>query len=65
MVLAQAAMPNQDMRIDVPTVGPRTLENLKASGGGCLVIQAGKVIAMDLPKLIEQADAMGICIVGK
>lgn len=63
--LLKAAAPSQDMRFDVPTVGPRTIENLHAAGARCLVVQAGKVILADKPELLAMADRLKIAIVGR
>lgn len=62
--LVKLAKPNQDMRFDVPTVGVATIEQLQAHGGTCLAVQAGKVILLDKPQMIEAADKAGIAIVG-
>lgn len=63
--LLKAAKPNQDMRFDVPTVGPQTIEHLKQQGAKCLVVQAGKVILADKPELIEAAEKAGIVVMGR
>ena len=63
--MLKAAHDQHDMRIDVPTVGLRTIELLKEQGATCLVLQAGKVIMAEKPKLIELADKFGITIVGQ
>ena len=62
--LLKLAKPNQDMRFDVPTVGLQTIENLKAHGGTCLAVEAGKVILLDKSQLIEAADKAGVAVVG-
>jgi hypothetical protein len=62
--LVKLAKPDQDMRFDVPTVGIATIEQLQAHGGACLAVQAGKVILLDKPQMIEAADQAGIAIVG-
>lgn len=62
--LIKVAKPNQDMRFDVPTIGLLTLENLKATGGTCMAVEADKVILLDKPQLLETADKMGIAIIG-
>jgi UDP-2,3-diacylglucosamine hydrolase len=54
----------QDMRVDVPTVGVQTIELLKQHGCGCLVLEAGLVMMLDRPAVIEAADRAGIAIVG-
>jgi DUF1009 family protein len=62
--LLKVAKPNQDMRFDVPTVGLLTIQNMKAAGATCLAVEAGKVILLDKPQLLEAADKAGIAVVG-
>jgi len=62
--LVKVSRPNQDLRFDVPTVGLQTIENLKAAGGGCLAVEAGKTILLDKPRMLEAADRAGISVVG-
>ena len=62
--LIKAAKPNQDMRFDVPCVGPDTIKSLAANGGRCLVVEKDKTIIIDKPQTIELADKLGIAIVG-
>lgn len=62
--LIKAAKPGQDMRFDVPCVGPETIRGLAANGGTCLVVEKGKTILIDKPRTIALADELGIAIVG-
>lgn len=64
-VLCKAANPNQDMRFDVPTVGPRTLENLHKAGGTVLVLEAERTIMLDKEIMLDLARRLGISVVGK
>lgn len=63
--MLKGAHEHHDMRIDVPTVGVRTIQLLKEHGASCLVLQAGKVIMAEKPQLIALADKLGIVIVGQ
>lgn len=62
--LVKTSKPSHDMRFDVPTVGPTTIDSLDKAGGGCLVLQAGRVIIADRPAFIEAADRARIVVVG-
>ena len=62
-MLIKVAKPNQDMRFDVPTIGPDTIENLKQNGARGLVIEAEKTFVVDKDKVMELADRYGITIV--
>jgi hypothetical protein len=63
--LLKASKPGQDMRFDVPCVGPETIKDLAENGGRCLVVEAGKTIVIDKPLTIKLADELGIAILGK
>jgi hypothetical protein len=63
--LIKASKPNQDMRFDVPCVGPETIRSLAENGGACLVVEAGKTIIIDKPETIKLADKLGISILGR
>ncbi len=63
-VLIKGPRPDKDRRFDVPTVGVKTIETLKAAGGSCLAVAAGSVILAEKPSVIEAADAAGIALVG-
>lgn len=64
-VLVKVAKPLQDMRFDVPTVGPDTIERLRQAGAAMLVIEAGRTLIVDREALIQAADRAGIIVMGK
>jgi DUF1009 family protein len=61
-MLIKVAKPNQDMRFDVPTVGPDTIENLRRNGAKMLVIEAEKTFIVDREKMLDLADRYGIVV---
>jgi DUF1009 family protein len=63
--LIKTSKPEQDMRFDVPCVGPDTIQDLATHGAKCLAIEAGKTIIIDKPQTIALADRLGICIIGR
>lgn len=63
-VLIKMAKPNQDMRFDVPTIGPRTIENLHAAGASCLAVEANKVIILDRTQTLKLCRDHGISMIG-
>ncbi len=63
--LVKVARPKQDMRFDVPTVGPETMRNLKDSKCVCLVVEAGRTLIVDKPATLDLADQLGIAVIGK
>lgn len=64
IVVVKVSKPNQDMRFDVPVIGPKTVETLKKAGGGVLAVEAGKVLILDKEHTTKLADRYGIKIVG-
>jgi DUF1009 family protein len=54
----------QDWRFDVPCFGARTLETMREAHLGAAALEAGKVIILDRPAVIEQARAWGISLLG-
>lgn len=63
--MVKVARPKQDMRFDVPTVGPSTLRNLKDAKCICLVVEADKTLIVDKPATLALADRLKIAVVGK
>ncbi len=63
-ILIKTSKPNQDMRFDVPCVGPDTIRALAEFKAKCLVIEAGKTIIIDKPETLKLANQLGIAIVG-
>jgi len=62
--LFKVSKPQQDMRFDVPCVGPDTIKSLAENKAKCLVIEAEKTIIIDKPETIELANKLGISIIG-
>ena len=63
LTVVKIAKPNQDMRFDVPVVGVKTIEVMRAAGATCLALDAGKCLLLDGQKVVEQADAAGIAVI--
>lgn len=64
-VVVKVAKPQQDMRFDVPTIGPSTIESMRAAGGKVLALEAEKTVLIDEPDTIRLADQAGIAIVAR
>lgn len=52
-VVCKAARPNQDMRIDVPTVGEKTVELVKKLGGKGIAIEGNRTFVVTPEKIGE------------
>jgi UDP-2,3-diacylglucosamine hydrolase len=62
LTVVKIAKPSQDMRFDVPVVGVKTIEVMRAAGATCLALDAGKCLLLDGDKIIEAANAAQIAI---
>lgn len=60
--LVKVAKPDQDLRFDVPTVGPETIAKLRAHGARMLVIEAARTMIIEREKMLADADAAGIVV---
>ena len=63
LTVVKVAKPNQDMRFDVPVVGVRTVEAMRAAGATSLALEAGRTLLFDREAIVAAADAAGIAIV--
>jgi DUF1009 family protein len=61
--VVKVAKPGQDMRFDVPVIGPRTIETMRQAGATCLSLEAGRTLIFDQDTVYTLADAAGIAIV--
>jgi DUF1009 family protein len=63
-VVVKISRPNQDMRLDVPTVGMTTLENMIKGKARVLALEAARSIIVDKVEFIKRAESAGISVVG-
>lgn len=56
----KAAKPDQDRRIDLPTIGVETLRRVADAGLSGVCFQAGSVICLDLPAMQAEAARLGL-----
>lgn len=59
-VFIKAPKAGQDMRIDMPTIGPETIKRVAEAGLAGLVIPAGGVIVLDRRKVFSVVEAAGL-----
>ena len=62
LVVVKVSKPRQDMRFDVPVVGPKTIEVMRQSNATALAIDARRTLLFDRDALIRAADQAGIAI---
>ena len=63
-VVIKVAKPNQDPRFDVPAIGAATIEGMRGSGARLLAYEAGETLLLERDRVLREADAAGIAIVG-
>jgi UDP-2,3-diacylglucosamine hydrolase len=63
-VLVKAPKSGQDLRFDLPTTGPRTVEGAAAAKLAGIAIVAGNTLVVEPQGMIEAADAAGIFVTG-
>ncbi len=64
LTVVKRAKPNQDMRFDVPVIGPTTITKMGRVNATCLAVEAGKTLLLDREELIEAADQAKIAVWG-
>jgi DUF1009 family protein len=62
--VVKVAKPGQDMRFDVPVVGPGTLDAMGAAGAATLAVDAGRTLLLDRPAFLARADEIGVAVYG-
>lgn len=63
-VLVKLRKPQQDMRIDLPTIGTRTIENAHKNGFRGIAVHAGNTLIVNEKEVISLADKYGMFIKG-
>lgn len=63
-VVVKRCKPQQDLRFDLPAVGPRTIEVMDRVKASVLALEAGRGILLDRHETITKANRAGIAIVG-
>lgn len=56
--------PQQDLRFDLPTVGPQTIEVMKDVGATALALEVGKCVMLEKSVMLRAANNAGITVVG-
>ena len=62
-VVVKVSKPNQDLRFDVPAVGPETIKVMSQVKASSLAVEAGKTLIFDREEMIAKAEEMGISII--
>ena len=63
-VLVKVAKPGQERRVDLPTIGPRTVAGIVAARLAGIAVEAGGALVMDPVATGRAADEAGVFVVG-
>jgi len=64
-VVIKVAKMHQDLRFDLPVIGPRTMKMMRRTGSGVISVEAGKTCIVDREKTISLANKYNISIWGR
>jgi DUF1009 family protein len=63
-VLAKGPKPGQELRIDMPAIGPRTVEQARAAGLAGVAVEAAAVLILDREETIRVANGRACAVQG-
>lgn len=63
-VLVKCTKPNQDLRVDLPTIGPKTVELVAQAGLAGIVISGETVLVAERTQTINSAEKYGVFVKG-
>lgn len=63
-VLVKLPKPGQEMRVDLPVIGPRTIDALARAGLAGVAVRAGQSLILERRETVRRADAAGVFIMG-
>jgi DUF1009 family protein len=63
-VLIKVKKPQQESRVDLPSIGPATIEALAEHGFSGVALEAGASLLIERRDIARRADALGIFVIG-
>ncbi len=63
-VLVKFRKPGQERRVDLPTVGPTTVENLAKARFAGVAVEAGETLVLQRGETVRRADEAGLFVIG-
>lgn len=63
-VLVKTAKPNQDLRVDLPAVGPKTIDLAVAAGLAGIAVEASGALIAEREETIRKADSANLFLIG-
>ncbi len=59
-ILVKSAKRGQEQRVDLPAVGPRTVQRAAAAGLAGIAVGAGQTLVIERERMIAEADRLGL-----
>jgi DUF1009 family protein len=63
-ILVKGAKPQQETRVDLPTIGSGSIDALHEAGFRGIALEAHKTILLDREEILAKSDAYGLFVVG-
>lgn len=63
-VLVKLCKPQQDLRADLPSIGPSTVQRAHAAGLAGIAVEAGRSLVLERETLLAEADRRGLFVTG-
>jgi UDP-2,3-diacylglucosamine hydrolase len=63
-VLVKLCKPGQELRADLPAIGPETVRNAHDAGLSGIAIEAGRSLVLDRAEAIAEANRLGLFVTG-
>lgn len=61
--MVKVSKPNQDMRFDVPVVGPDTIRNAAQAGVDVIAVEAGKTLVLGAEEVQSECQSMKVALI--
>jgi hypothetical protein len=63
VVVVKVARADQDLRFDLPTIGPDTLDALRDARATAMALDAERSLLLDRERFVAGADALKLAVV--
>jgi DUF1009 family protein len=63
-VVVKRCKPQQDLRFDLPTIGPATIQTMQSVKALTLAVEASRTVVLDRHEMLRLAGEAGIAVVG-
>ncbi len=64
-MMVKVSKPNQDLRFDVPVVGPETIKTAAEAGVNAIIVESGMTLLLGKEEVVELCDSYKVSIVAR